>query len=59
MISFFKSHGYTMIICAAIVSTVLAFIRHDEKKDILKYGLRLFIYMVGGVIIVSWLMYFL
>lgn len=48
-----------MIICAFIVSTVLAFIRHDEKKDILKYGLKLFIYMAGGVIVVSWLMYWL
>ncbi len=59
MISLFKSHGYTMIICAAIVSTIIAFIRYDEKKDIRKYGLRLFIYMVGGVIVVSWLMYLL
>jgi hypothetical protein len=41
------------------VSTLIAFIRFDEKKDILRYGLKLLIYMVGGVIIVSWLMYFL
>jgi hypothetical protein len=45
-----------MFICAIIVSTILAFIRYDEKKDILKYGLKLFIYMAGGVIVVSWLM---
>lgn len=48
-----------MLVYAIIVSTVIAFIRFDEKKDILRYGLKLFLYMVGGVIIVSWLMYFL
>lgn len=48
-----------MLVYAIIVSTLIAFIRFDEKKEILKYGLKLFIYMVGGVIIVSWLMYFL
>ncbi len=46
-----------MLIFAFIVATLLAFIRYDEKKDILRYGLKLFIYMVGGVIIVSYLMY--
>ena len=48
-----------MLIFAVIVSTLLAFIKYDEKKDILKYGLKLFLYMVGGVIVVSWIMYFL
>jgi len=55
----FKSHFYAMVIFAAIVSVLLAFIRYDEKKEILKYGLKLFLYMAGGVIIVGWLMYFL
>ncbi|MCP5105814.1 MAG: hypothetical protein GY950_20670 [bacterium] len=55
----FTSHFISMLVCALIVSTVMAFIRYDEKKDILKYGLKLLIYMVGGVIIVSWLMHFL
>lgn len=55
----FKSHFYAMVIFAVIVSVLLAFIRYDEKKDIIKYGLKLFIYMTGGVIIVSHLMNFL
>ncbi len=55
----FRSHFYAMVIFAVIVSVLLAFIRYDEKKDIIKYGLKLFLYMAGGVIIVSWLMYFL
>lgn len=48
-----------MLIFSIIVSTLIAFIKHDEKKEILKYGLKLFLYMVGGVIVVSWVMYFL
>ncbi|NIM13742.1 MAG: hypothetical protein GTO45_16835 [Candidatus Aminicenantes bacterium] len=55
----FKSHLLTMMIFAVIVSTVLAFIKHDEKKDIFRYGLKIFIYMICGVIIVSWIMYHL
>ncbi len=51
------SHVISMFIFAFIVSTVIAFVRFDEKKDILRYGLKLFLYMTGGVIIVSWLMY--
>lgn len=54
----FKSHFITMIIFSVIVSTMLAFIRFDEKKDIIKYGIKLFIYMTCGVIIFSWFMYF-
>jgi len=55
----FKSHFISMIIFAVIVSTLLAFIRYDEKKDILKYGLKLLIYMTCGVIVVSYLMRYL
>lgn len=58
MISLFKSHFIAMLVYAVIVAAVIAFIRFDDKKQILKYGLKLFIYMVGGVVIVSWLMYF-
>lgn len=48
-----------MMVFSVIVSTLLAFLRFDEKKDILKYGLRLFIYMTCGVILVSYLMRYL
>lgn len=47
-----------MLIFAVIVSTIIAFIRFDEKKDIIKYGLKLLAYMVGGVILFSWFMHF-
>ncbi len=52
----FKSHFYAMVIFVIIVSTLLAFIKYDEKKDILKYGIKLFLYMNIGVIAISWLM---
>lgn len=55
----FKSHFISMVIFSVIVSTLMAFIRYDEKKDILKYGLKLFIYMTCGVIVVSYLMRYL
>ena len=55
----FVSHFISMVIFSIIISTMLAFIKYDEKKDIWRYGLKLLIYMVGGVIIVSWIMFFL
>lgn len=54
----FKSHFISMLIYALIVSVMIAFIRYDELADIKKYGLKIFIYMVCGVIIFSWVMYF-
>ncbi len=55
----FRSHFFAMLIFTIIVSVVLAFIRYDEKKQILTYGIKLFLYMTGGVIIVSWIMHLL
>ncbi len=45
-----------MIIFAAIVSVMMAFIRFEQKKDIIRYACRLFLFMVVGVIAFSWLM---
>jgi uncharacterized membrane protein len=53
----FTSHLISMVIYAAIVSILIAFIRYDIKREIFRYSLKLFIYMVGGVIIFSWFMY--
>lgn len=55
----FKSHFFAMLIFVVIVSTILAFLKYDEKKDIVRYGIKLFIYMLCGVIIASWMMNFL
>lgn len=46
-----------MVIFAAIVSLLLAFIKHNDYPQITRYALKLFMYMVGGVILFSWLMF--
>jgi uncharacterized membrane protein len=53
----FKSHLVSMTVFALVVSVLLAFIRHDDKREIMRTALRLFIFMVGGVILFSWVMY--
>ena len=55
----FKSHLISLILFSGLVSTIMAFIKFDEKQDIIRYALKYFIYMVGGVIIASWIMRFL
>jgi hypothetical protein len=53
----FKSHIISMIIFAAIVSILLAFIKYNDYRHITRYALKLFLYMTVGVIISSWFMY--
>jgi len=53
----FKSHFITMFIYAIIVSAILAMVRFEKKEEIVKAGLKMFIMMVGGVIVFSWIMY--
>jgi len=53
----FRSHFLSMAVYAALVSVVLAFLRRDEKKGRLKYGLVMFGVMAGGAVLFGWLMY--
>ena len=46
-----------MLVFAAIVSIMLAFIKHDDFRHISRYALKLFLYMAGGVVVSSWIMY--
>jgi hypothetical protein len=55
----FRSHIISMLLFALIVSTLLAFIKYNDRRNIFRYALKLFLYMAGGVILFSWLMYFL
>lgn len=55
----FRSHFISMLVFSIIVSILIAFVRFDTKKDIVRYALKLFLYMCVGVIIFSWVMYFL
>jgi len=53
----FKSHLFSMIIYAFFVSVVLALLRRDDKRSRLRYGLFLFLIMIGGALLFGWLMY--
>ncbi len=52
----FKSHLISLLLFSGLVSVLMAFIKFDEKEDILRYVVKYFTYMVGGVIIASWIM---
>jgi len=54
----FKSHMISMLVFTLVVSVVLAFIKHSDNRQVFRYALKLFLYMAGGVIVFSWLMYF-
>jgi len=53
----FKSHLISMVIYSFFVCVVLSLIRREEKKERIKYGLSLFLIMVGGALIFGWFMY--
>lgn len=55
----FKSHLISLVLFSGIVSVLMAFIKFDEKDAIVRYALKYFVYMVGGVIFASWIMRFL
>jgi flagellar biosynthesis protein FliQ len=55
----FRSHLFSTIVFALIVSILMALIRYPEKKNFLRYAGKLFLYMVAGVIIFSWIMRFI
>ena len=48
-----------MILYAAFVCIVLAFIRRDENKARIRYGLTLFLIMIFGSLLFGWVMGFL
>jgi len=55
---FFSSHFLSMVVYALIVSVMVAFIRYDDRRKIRAYAVKIFLYMVCGVIVFSWVMYF-
>ncbi len=55
----FRSHLLTMILFSLIVSIMMGFLRQDGRREIGLYSLKLFAWMVGGVVLFSWVMRFL
>ncbi len=53
----FRSHFYTLLIYALIVAPVIAMVRYQDRRLIVRYGIKLFLFMVGGVIVASWVMH--
>ncbi len=53
----FQSHFLSMFVYAALVAVVLALLRRKENKARWKYGIFLFLAMVGGALLFGWLMY--
>jgi len=52
-----KSHFITMVLYAFFVCVVLALIRRERRKDQIKYGASLFLFMILGALIFGWFMY--
>jgi len=46
-----------MIIMAAIISCLLALIKYNDARSVTRYTLKLFAYLVGSVIVFSWIMH--
>lgn len=46
-----------MVLYALFVCIVLALIRREKRKDQIKYGLSLFLFMILGALIFGWFMY--
>jgi hypothetical protein len=55
----FRSHLFTMVVFSLIVSVMMGFLRNENRRDIIRYSLKLFGWMVGGVILFSWVMRYL
>lgn len=53
----FESHLLSMFLYAALVSTVLALIRRNNKKEQIRYAVSLFLIMTAGAILFGWFMY--
>ncbi len=53
----FKSHLFSMIFFALIVSIVFSFIKEETSKSRIRYGIILFISLVVGAILFGWFMY--
>ncbi len=52
-----RSHVLSMALYAFLASLVLSLIRRTETKARIRYGVSLFLIMVGGAILFGWFMY--
>ena len=45
-----------MVFFAAIVSVMLACLKSDARRDIVRHAVRTFFSMTGAVVLISWVM---
>ncbi len=48
-----------MVVFAAIVSVLLACLKEEKKRGMIRYAIKNFLYMTGGVVLAGWLLRFL
>jgi len=48
-----------MVVFAVIVSIMLACLKQERARDIIRFAAKNFLYMTGGVILAGWLIHFL
>lgn len=53
----FESHLLSMIVYALLVVVVMTVIRRQTWKERVRYGLTLFLIMVGGALLFGWFMH--
>ncbi len=51
----FRSHLISLVVFAAIVSVLLACLKEETKRGMIRYAIRNFLYMTGGVVLAGWL----
>ena len=52
-----QSHLFSMVVYAFFVSVVLSLLRRSERKAQIRYGVVLFLVMVGGAVAFGWFMF--
>ncbi len=52
-----SSHFGTLVLFAAMVSTVFAALLRDAPREQVQLGLRMFAAFVGAALVLGWLMY--
>jgi len=57
--TFELSHFTAAILFALCASTVFGITQRNTSRDMIRYGAYCFVLFVGGVILASWLMWFI
>ena len=52
-----QSHLFSMVVYAFFAALVLALLRRNDRKARIRYGVVLFLIMVGGAIAFGWFMF--